>query len=59
MYKSRITKWGFDKKHKHADVLFVLHQRNGLSAVGKDTHLTIRGRVIDNEELCSLFQQEG
>ncbi|RFN45660.1 hypothetical protein FIE12Z_10106 [Fusarium flagelliforme] len=66
MYKSRIWKWGLDKKLKSDEVLAILILRTEREAQGKTSEFTIRGQPVDldninryirrNPQLVARFQ---
>jgi hypothetical protein len=58
MYKSRIKKWGLDKKHKAADMAFVLRIRNQREQLRKDTVFKIRGKVLDPEDITKYAKRK-
>jgi hypothetical protein len=50
MYKSKITSWGFDKKHKLHEVQAIMRKRAQRSAAGKRTTFYLRGRLVDLDD---------
>lgn len=51
MYKSRIWKWGLDKKLKGDEVLAILILRRDRQAEQKETEFTIRGQPVDIDNI--------
>lgn len=51
MYKSRIWKWGLDKKLKSDEVLAILRLKIERDAQGKHSHFTIRGQPVDLDNI--------
>ncbi|KAF5673442.1 hypothetical protein FHETE_3356 [Fusarium heterosporum] len=51
MYKSRIWKWGLDKKLKSDEVLAILILRTEREAQGKTSEFTIRGQPVDLDNI--------
>ncbi|KAF5545622.1 hypothetical protein FMEXI_6011 [Fusarium mexicanum] len=51
MYKSRIWKWGLDKKLKSDEVLAILILRTEREAQGKISEFTIRGQPVDLDNI--------
>ncbi|KAL3291736.1 hypothetical protein RB213_000522 [Colletotrichum asianum] len=47
MYKTRIKRWGLDKKFKEAEILAMLKHKRYRDAVGKDTRFAIRNQDVD------------
>ncbi|KAF3798864.1 hypothetical protein GCG54_00008322 [Colletotrichum gloeosporioides] len=47
MYKTRIKRWGLDKKFKEAEILALLKLKRDRDAVGKDTRFAIRNQDVD------------
>ncbi|KAJ0330609.1 hypothetical protein COL922a_012301 [Colletotrichum nupharicola] len=47
MYKTRIKRWGLDKKFKEAEILAMLKLKRDHDAVGKDTRFAIRNQNVD------------
>jgi hypothetical protein len=50
MYKSKITSWGFDKKHKLHEVQAIMRKRAQRSTAGKRTTFYLRGRLVDLDD---------
>ena len=59
MYRSRISKWGWDKNKKKKDMVFVLHKMKAREKEGKNTTFTIRGQVITKEDAVKYFRRTG
>ncbi|KAF4983393.1 hypothetical protein FZEAL_1122 [Fusarium zealandicum] len=51
MYKSRIWKWGLDKKLKSDEVLAILIRRTEREAQNKASEFTIRGQPVDIDNI--------
>jgi hypothetical protein len=51
MYKSRIWKWGLDKKLKSDEVLAILLLKQERDAQQKSSQFTIRGRHVDMDNI--------
>ncbi|KAI5458462.1 hypothetical protein BGZ63DRAFT_46994 [Mariannaea sp. PMI_226] len=51
MYKSRIWKWGLDKKLKSDEVLAILILKTERDAQGKPSEFTIRGQPVDLDNI--------
>lgn len=51
MYKSKINKWGLDKKNKATDMAFVLRTRGQREQNGKATIFMVRGKVLTSEDI--------
>ncbi|KAF4459001.1 hypothetical protein FALBO_14248 [Fusarium albosuccineum] len=51
MYKSRIWKWGLDKKLKSDEVLAILILKTEREAQGKISEFTIRGQPVDLDNI--------
>ncbi|KAM0199502.1 hypothetical protein ACHAPI_003264 [Fusarium lateritium] len=51
MYKSRIWKWGLDKKLKSDEVLAILILKTERDAQGKTSEFTIRGQPVDLDNI--------
>ncbi|KAM5356439.1 hypothetical protein ACJ41O_003085 [Fusarium nematophilum] len=51
MYKSRIWKWGLDKKLKSDEVLAILILRTERESQGKTSEFTIRGQPVDLDNI--------
>ncbi|EXF74411.1 hypothetical protein CFIO01_10197 [Colletotrichum fioriniae PJ7] len=47
MFKSRIVRWGLDKKLKEPEVLHMLELKRKRQATGKDSHFTIEDQDVD------------
>ncbi|KAI8223099.1 hypothetical protein K4K54_006390 [Colletotrichum sp. SAR 10_86] len=47
MYKTRIKRWGLDKKFKEAEILALLKLKRDRDAVGKNTRFAIRNQDVD------------
>jgi len=59
MYRSRITKWGWDKNKKKKDMVFVLHKMKAREKEGKNTTFTIRGQVVTKADVAKYFRRTG
>src|SRR6266536_1669406 len=59
MYKSRITKWGLDKKNKKSDMALILCKKTQRDAIGKDTTFRVRNRPVSIEEVHRYFKRKG
>lgn len=51
MYKSRIWKWGLDKKLKSDEVLAILILKSKREAIHRRTEFTIRGQPVDMDNI--------
>ncbi|RBQ90357.1 hypothetical protein VDGD_04633 [Verticillium dahliae] len=51
MYKSRIWKWGLDKKLKGDEVLAILILKRDRDALNRPTEFRIRGQLVDFENI--------
>lgn len=51
MYKSRIWKWGLDKKLKSDEVLAILILKSERDAMNKPSEFTIRGQPVDLDNI--------
>jgi hypothetical protein len=51
MYKSRIWKWGLDKKLKGDEVLAILHLKRERDAMDKRSEFRIRGQLVDLDNI--------
>ncbi|KAF8860520.1 hypothetical protein BDZ45DRAFT_724467 [Acephala macrosclerotiorum] len=58
MYKDRIHKWGFDKKHKERDMLAILRKKTEREAVGKRTAFRVRGQVVTIEQVHHYLKRK-
>jgi hypothetical protein len=51
MYKSRIAKWGLDKKNKENEVRAIVWKKTQRDAVGKSSAFKIRAREVDLKDV--------
>jgi hypothetical protein len=51
MYKTKITSWGFDKKHKLHEAQAIIRKRAQRSTAGKRTTFHLRGRLVDFDDV--------
>ena len=56
MYKSRIKKWGLDKKHKEHEARAIIHAHN--RRLGKATRIRLRGQSVDINTVLSYFKRK-
>ncbi|TDZ32366.1 hypothetical protein C8035_v012476 [Colletotrichum spinosum] len=47
MFKTRVVRWGLDKKLKEAEVIHMLNVKRQRLAAGKDSIFTVRGQNVD------------
>ncbi|EXJ53867.1 hypothetical protein A1O7_09203 [Cladophialophora yegresii CBS 114405] len=47
MYKSRIARWGLDKKNKRHEVKEILWRRASRWSLGKESEFILRGQIVD------------
>ncbi|KAK0111484.1 hypothetical protein ONS95_001839 [Cadophora gregata] len=59
MYKSRLKRWGLEKKHKESDMVVILHKKNQRDAIGKKSSFQLRGRDLNMEEVFLYFTRKG
>ncbi|KDN61966.1 hypothetical protein CSUB01_11652 [Colletotrichum sublineola] len=57
MYKSRIWKWGLDKKLKGDEVLAIMLLKRDRDALRKPTEFRIRGQLVDLENICRYMKR--
>ena len=57
MYKSRIHKWGLDKKNKEHEARAIIHAH--ARRRGKPTQIRLRGRPINISSVKSYFKRKG
>ena len=57
MYKSRIQKWGLDKKHKEHEARAIIHMHT--LRLGKATRIRLRGQSVDINNVLSYFKRKG
>src|SRR5262249_43483568 len=51
MFKTRIRRWGLDKKHKAPEVLEMLRLKRERDAAGKESTFFVRGRRINWDDI--------
>ena len=56
MYKTRIDKWGLDKKHKEHEARAILHMHTRRQ--GKATRIRLRGQSVDINNVLSYFKRK-
>jgi len=59
MYKSRITKWGLDKKTKETEAWAILRIKAQRNAVGKDSAFRVREKAVTIEDVLRYFKRKG
>ncbi|ETI19309.1 hypothetical protein G647_09141 [Cladophialophora carrionii CBS 160.54] len=59
MYKSRIARWGLDKKNKRHEVKEILWQRASRRSLGKKSEFVLRGRNVDIADLERYARRAG
>ena len=59
MYRSRISKWGWDKNKSKKDMVFVLHKMRAREIEGKKTTFNIKGHVVTEEDVIRYFKKAG
>lgn len=59
MYKSRIKKWGLDKKTKEAEAWALLRIKMRRDAVGKNSAFGVRGKPVTIEDVLRYFKRKG
>ncbi|OCT45116.1 hypothetical protein CLCR_05986 [Cladophialophora carrionii] len=59
MLKTRIRKWGLDRKNKRPDMLYALRVVLERQALGKDTSFIIRDRVVTSDDIKRYFKRKG
>jgi hypothetical protein len=59
MLKKRIKKWGLDRNHKQADMLYAVKIALERESQGKKSAFLIRGRVVTFEEVQHYFRRKG
>ena len=51
MYKTRITRWGFDKNNKESEMRTIAYKQKQRATVGKTSAFRIRGRPVDMNDV--------
>jgi len=59
MYKNRIAKWGFDKKHKRHEVLVMIRKKAQRAAIGKGSTFHVRGESVDMIDVDRYLRRAG
>jgi hypothetical protein len=59
MYKTRIARWGLDKKLKKSEVEFILRIQTQRSAIGKKSAFQLRGRPVDMDAVERYRKRSG
>ena len=59
MYKSRIKKWGLDKKIKQPEARALLRMKRQRDAIGKDSAFCVRGKTVTIEDVLRYFKRKG
>ncbi|KAF4870028.1 hypothetical protein CGCSCA1_v010809 [Colletotrichum siamense] len=57
MFKTRIKRWGLDKKFKEAEVLAMLQVKNKRDAAGKKTRFTVRNQEVEWERIAHYLKR--
>jgi hypothetical protein len=59
MYKSRITKWGLEKRNKGLEIMAVVRKKNQRDRMGKASEFRVRGRLIDMDNVQRYLKRKG
>ncbi|KAJ0281400.1 hypothetical protein COL940_005684 [Colletotrichum noveboracense] len=57
MFKTRIKRWGLDKKFKEGEVLAMLQVKNKRDAAGKKTRFTVRNQEVEWERIAHYLKR--
>ncbi|KAF5512080.1 hypothetical protein CGCA056_v011917 [Colletotrichum aenigma] len=57
MFKTRIKRWGLDKKFKEAEVLAMLQVKTKRDAAGKKTRFTVRNQEVEWERIAHYLKR--
>jgi hypothetical protein len=58
MYKARITKWKLERNNKEDNMRAILRKNAERNAIGKNTHFSVRGRIVTMEEVEHYFKRK-
>ena len=59
MYKTRINKWGLDKKNKESEMRAIVRKHKQRADLGKCCILRVRGRPMDFAEVVRYWHRKG
>ena len=59
MYKTRITRWGLDKKNKKCDMEAIVRKHSDRQRIGKRSNFRVRGKAVDYEDVVRYFHRRG
>ena len=59
MYKTRITRWGLDKKNKEKEMRAIVRKEKQLDDQGKASTFRIRGRLVDYKDVIRYWERKG
>ena len=59
MYKTHISRWGFDKKNKGHEIMAIVRKRTQRSRAGKATTFYLRDRLVDLNEVDRYLRRKG
>src|SRR2546423_7992683 len=59
MFKTRVKKWGLDKKNKAPEMEAILQEKQQRDALGKESAFYIRGKLVDFSEVHRYFRRKG
>ncbi|TDZ21128.1 hypothetical protein Cob_v005793 [Colletotrichum orbiculare MAFF 240422] len=57
MFKTRIKRWGLDKKFKEPEVFAMLYAKQKRDAVGKESEFVIRDQVVNWEDVTEYLKR--
>lgn len=57
MYKTRIKRWGLDKKHKEKEMRAIVHKRAHRADKGKASVFWIRGKEVDYKDVVRYWER--
>ena len=59
MYKTRITQWRLDKKHKENEMRAIVRKNKQLRVQGKTGQFRIRGKSIEFKDVVRYWERKG
>jgi tetratricopeptide (TPR) repeat protein len=59
MYKTRVQKWGLDKKTKEPEAWAILRIKMARDLVGKDSAFRVRGKPVTIDDVLRYFKRKG
>lgn len=59
MYKTRITRWGLDKRNKKPDMEAIVRKHFDRQRIGKNSTFRVRDKAIDYADVLRYWQRRG